>query len=107
MIEIWPGDPYPLGATYDGAGTNFALFTEVAEKVELCLFDDDGVERDAFAGANYHNVADYKLFDRQQRGCTVAPDQRLVGAQFDIHRNAALLRDVFAQTAHVPQLQRL
>ncbi len=45
MIEIWPGDPYPLGATYDGAGTNFALFTEVAEKVELCLFDDDGVEQ--------------------------------------------------------------
>ncbi|MFF0310086.1 glycogen debranching protein GlgX [Streptosporangium sp. NPDC004379] len=44
MIEIWPGDPYPLGATYDGAGTNFALFTEVAERVELCLFDDHGEE---------------------------------------------------------------
>ncbi|MEU6739221.1 glycogen debranching protein GlgX [Streptosporangium sandarakinum] len=44
MIEIWPGDPYPLGATYDGAGTNFAIFTEVAERVELCLFDDDGEE---------------------------------------------------------------
>ena len=42
MIEIWPGDPYPLGATYDGAGTNFALFSEAAERVELCLFDDDG-----------------------------------------------------------------
>ncbi|MEV4093369.1 glycogen debranching protein GlgX [Streptosporangium saharense] len=40
MIEIWPGDPYPLGATYDGAGTNFALFTEAAERVELCLFDE-------------------------------------------------------------------
>jgi isoamylase len=40
----WPGNPYPLGATYDGAGTNFALFSEVAEKVELCLFDDDGAE---------------------------------------------------------------
>jgi isoamylase len=44
-IEIWPGDPYPLGATYDGGGTNFSLFSEVAEKVELCLFDDDGGER--------------------------------------------------------------
>ncbi|WP_433253078.1 glycogen debranching protein GlgX [Streptosporangium sp. CA-135522] len=44
MIEIWPGDPYPLGATYDGAGTNFALFTEAAERVELCLFDDDNRE---------------------------------------------------------------
>jgi glycogen operon protein len=44
MIEIWPGDPYPLGATYDGAGTNFSLYTEVADKVELCLFDEDNVE---------------------------------------------------------------
>src|ERR1700744_3191229 len=40
----WPGDSYPLGATYDGAGTNFALFSEVAERVELCLFDDTGKE---------------------------------------------------------------
>ncbi|GAA5071684.1 glycogen operon protein [Thermocatellispora tengchongensis] len=44
MTEIWPGDPYPLGATYDGAGTNFALYSEAAEKVELCLFDEDGKE---------------------------------------------------------------
>src|SRR4051812_43536253 len=42
--EIWPGDPYPLGATYDGAGTNFALFSEAAESVELCLFDENGHE---------------------------------------------------------------
>jgi glycogen operon protein len=41
---VWPGQPYPLGATYDGSGTNFALFSEVAERVELCLFDDDGAE---------------------------------------------------------------
>ncbi|WP_327109373.1 glycogen debranching protein GlgX [Nonomuraea glycinis] len=44
MIEVWPGDPYPLGATYDGAGTNFSLYTEVAHSVELCLFDDDNRE---------------------------------------------------------------
>jgi isoamylase len=43
-IEQWPGKAYPLGATYDGSGTNFALFSEVAEKVELCLFDADGNE---------------------------------------------------------------
>jgi isoamylase len=43
-MRIWPGNPYPLGATYDGGGTNFALFSEVAERVELCLFDDDGTE---------------------------------------------------------------
>ncbi|MGW7477719.1 glycogen debranching protein GlgX [Nonomuraea muscovyensis] len=44
MIEVWPGDPYPLGATYDGAGTNFSLYTEVADKVELCLFDEGNNE---------------------------------------------------------------
>ena len=43
-METWPGNPQPLGAIYDGAGTNFALFSEVAGKVELCLFDDDGRE---------------------------------------------------------------
>jgi isoamylase len=41
---VWPGTAHPLGATYDGVGTNFALFSEVAERVELCLFDDDGTE---------------------------------------------------------------
>ena len=42
--RIWPGKPYPLGATYDGTGTNFSLFSEGAERVELCLFDDEGKE---------------------------------------------------------------
>ncbi len=41
---VWPGSPYPLGASYDGAGTNFSVFSEVAEQVELCLIDDDGAE---------------------------------------------------------------
>ncbi|MBS2937086.1 glycogen debranching protein GlgX [Nocardioides sp. J2M5] len=41
MTETWPGSAYPLGATYDGSGTNFALFSEVAERVELCLVDED------------------------------------------------------------------
>ncbi|HEX5142485.1 MAG TPA: glycogen debranching protein GlgX [Mycobacterium sp.] len=40
-IEVWPGKAYPLGATYDGSGTNFAVFSEVAERIELCLFDSD------------------------------------------------------------------
>jgi glycogen operon protein len=43
-IQVWPGEHEPLGATFDGAGTNFALYSEAAERVELCLFDDDGVE---------------------------------------------------------------
>jgi isoamylase len=40
--ELWPGAPYPLGATWDGEGVNFALYTRHAEKVELCLFDEAG-----------------------------------------------------------------
>jgi isoamylase len=40
VVEIWPGKAYPLGATYDGSGTNFAVFSEAAEKVELCLYDN-------------------------------------------------------------------
>ena len=59
-MQVWPGAPYPLGATYDGAGTNFAIFSAVAEKVELCLFDADGneeritiPERDAFVWHAY------------------------------------------------------
>jgi pullulanase/glycogen debranching enzyme len=38
--RVWPGRPYPLGATWDGAGVNFALFSEHAEGVELCLCPD-------------------------------------------------------------------
>ncbi len=44
MREIWPGDPFPLGATWDGGGTSFSLFSENATRVELCLFDADGAE---------------------------------------------------------------
>ncbi|MDO5747132.1 MAG: glycogen debranching protein GlgX [Actinomycetaceae bacterium] len=39
-MEKWPGKPYPLGATFNGTGTNFAIFSEVAERVHLCLLDD-------------------------------------------------------------------
>ncbi len=40
--QIWPGKAYPLGSTYDGSGSNFAVFSEAAESVELCLFNPDG-----------------------------------------------------------------
>ncbi|MGN6503610.1 MAG: glycogen debranching enzyme, partial [Pseudolysinimonas sp.] len=43
-MQLWPGNAYPLGATFDGNGTNFALFSEIAESVELCLFDENRVE---------------------------------------------------------------
>ncbi|MCD2195516.1 glycogen debranching protein GlgX [Actinomycetospora endophytica] len=59
-MQPWPGTSYPLGATYDGAGTNFALFSEVASAVTLCLFDADGTEhavalpeRDGFVWHGY------------------------------------------------------
>ncbi len=42
--EIWPGQAFPPGATYDGSGTNFMPFSEVAERVELCLIYEDGKE---------------------------------------------------------------
>ncbi|MGZ4244840.1 MAG: glycogen debranching enzyme, partial [Solirubrobacteraceae bacterium] len=52
MSEVWPGQPFPLGATWDGEGTNFSLFSEHAEGVTLCLFDDEGNERPITITAN-------------------------------------------------------
>ncbi|MGO8917419.1 MAG: glycogen debranching enzyme GlgX, partial [Stellaceae bacterium] len=49
--DVWPGRPYPLGATWDGKGVNFALFSENAEAVDLCLFDPTG----------HHEVARIRL----------------------------------------------
>jgi len=46
-MRVWPGRGYPLGATWDGAGVNFALFSEHATKVELCLFDDAAAKQEA------------------------------------------------------------
>jgi glycogen operon protein len=46
-MRVWPGRPYPLGATWDGGGVNFALFAEHATKVELCLFDEAEADREA------------------------------------------------------------
>ncbi|MDC0833618.1 glycogen debranching protein GlgX [Geitlerinema sp. CS-897] len=44
QVTVWPGKPYPLGAHWDGRGTNFAIYSESATQVELCLFDRDGLE---------------------------------------------------------------
>jgi len=59
-MQVRPGEAYPLGATYDGAGTNVAVFTEAADRVELCLLHDDGTrtrvelrESDAFVRHAY------------------------------------------------------
>src|SRR5271170_3176182 len=42
--SVWPGKPFPLGPDWDGSGTNFSVFSENAEAVELCLFDEAGNE---------------------------------------------------------------
>jgi len=49
-MKVWPGSPYPLGATWDGIGVNFALFSEHATAVELCLFDSP------YAGRESHRL---------------------------------------------------
>jgi isoamylase len=60
-MKLQPGRRYPLGATFDGAGTNFSLFSELAEKVELCLFDEAGketrVELPEVTGFAWHGYA--------------------------------------------------
>ena len=45
--KVWPGRPNPLGATWDGEGVNFAIFSAHAEKIELCLFDRSGGQEEA------------------------------------------------------------
>ena len=45
MTAVWPGNAFPLGATWDGSGTNFSIFSEHAERVELCLFDGGDAEQ--------------------------------------------------------------
>jgi isoamylase len=49
-MKVWPGSPYPLGATWDGIGVNFALFSEHATSVDLCLFDSP------YAGRESHRL---------------------------------------------------
>jgi isoamylase len=45
-VEVWPGSPHPLGASWDGHGVNFAVFSEGAERVEVCLFESDDASRE-------------------------------------------------------------
>jgi isoamylase len=81
-MEICPGKSYPLGATFDGKGTNFSLFSEVAERVELCLFDEKGSstpidlpEVDGFCWHGYlPNVSPGQLYGYRVHG-PWAPDK--------------------------------
>jgi glycogen operon protein len=54
-MKVWPGRPFPLGATWDGEGTNFSIFSEDAERLELCLFDGDRETRVEFSDVTAHN----------------------------------------------------
>ncbi len=46
-VKVYPGDPYPLGATWDGHGVNFAICSECADGIELCLFDEATDEKES------------------------------------------------------------
>ena len=99
MTEVWPGRPFPLGATWDGSGTNFSLFSEHAEGVELCLFDDDGdekrIEVDRSAGRSTGTATCPDVGPGQRYGFRVhgpyAPDE---GQRFN---PAKLLIDPYAK----------
>jgi isoamylase len=69
VAAVWPGQPYPLGATYDGLGTNFAVFSEAAERVELCLLDEAGHE-------TRHDLPEVTGFVWHGYLPTVSPGQR-------------------------------
>ncbi|MFS0852989.1 glycogen debranching protein GlgX [Microbacterium sp. 179-I 3D4 NHS] len=97
-LEIWPGSAYPLGATFDGQGTNFALFSEGAERVELCLFDEEGNEErvrltevDAFVWHGYlPSVQPGQLYGYRVHG----PYEPTEGKRFNPHK---LLLDPYAK----------
>ena len=102
-VRVWPGLPYPQGATWDGAGTNFALFSAHAEKVELCLFDDAGEREIArvalpeFTHEIWHgylpDVRPGQLYGYRVYG----PYQPAAGHRFNPHK---LLLDPYAKALH-------
>ncbi|MGE5475628.1 MAG: glycogen debranching protein GlgX [Bacteroidales bacterium] len=99
--RIWPGAPHPLGATWDGAGVNFALFSAHAEKVELCLFDAGG-ERETerislpeYTDEVWHGYVP-DLLPGQLYGYRVhGPYQPQAGHRFNAHK---LLLDPYAKS---------
>ncbi|HVI09236.1 MAG TPA: glycogen debranching protein GlgX [Candidatus Binatia bacterium] len=100
---VWPGKPYPLGATWDGEGVNFALYSEHAEKVELCLFDDSGrrelsrvplpEQTDMVWHGYLPEVRPGQLYGYRVYG----PYEPLKGLRFNHHK---LLLDPYAKQVH-------
>jgi glycogen operon protein len=104
-MEVWPGRPFPLGATLDENGTNFSLFSENAERVELCLFDDwDGetrielTERTAF---NWHGYVPGVDLGRRYGFRVHGPYDPNAGRRFN---PAKLLIDPYAKAIEGPVL---
>ena len=104
-MRAWPGQPFPLGATWDGSGTNFSLTSENAERVELCLFDEDDVETRCELGRHTaHNWHGYLpgVGPGQRYGYRVygpwAPER---GHRFNPHK---LLIDPYAKAIEGPVL---
>src|SRR5579871_3148811 len=98
MIEAWAGEPFPLGATWDGKGTNFSIYSEHAELVELCLFDEhDNETRVELEHQTAHNWHAYLpgVGPRQRYGYRVhGPYEPAQGHRFN---PAKLLLDPYAK----------
>ncbi|ALE91194.1 glycogen debranching protein [Arthrobacter alpinus] len=100
-MEVWPGNAYPLGATFDGTGTNFSLFSERAEKVMLCLLADDStetaIEMEEVDGHVWHCYLP-EVQPGQQYGYRVhGPYDPAQGLRFDPNK---LLMDPYAKSIH-------
>jgi len=102
-METWPGRPFPLGPTWDGQGTNFSLFSENAERVELCLFDaDDREERVAVTERTAFNWHCYVpgVGPGQRYGYRVhGPYEPAAGLRFNAQK---LLIDPYAKAIEGP-----
>jgi glycogen operon protein len=99
LTTAWPGRPFPLGATWDGEGTNFSLFSENAERVELCLFAEDDTEtRVELCERTAYNWHGYLpgVGPGQRYGYRVhGPYAPLEGRRFNAHK---LLIDPYAKS---------
>ena len=97
-LEVWPGSPAPLGAHWDGSGTNFALWSAGASAVDLCLFDADGSEHRQRLQETTHQVWHGRLpgiGPGQRYGYRVhGPFEPASGAR---HNPAKLLLDPYAR----------
>src|SRR3979490_174696 len=105
--RVWPGQPYPLGATWDGKGVNFALFSAHAERVELCLFDSSGQHEHARVTLPEHTDEVWHCYLPEARpgqlyGYRVyGPYEPAAGHRFNPNK---LLLDPYA-CAHVGQIK--